>query len=327
MGPESSLVRGLVELLLRAALVGMFVTQVWAAGHRIKGRRFLPEAAPRRVPWSWMGVVLVISLYLVLSLGVRVSYEWVRVAPAAPALKPADEGAPAAQPAIPGNGLTFEEQLILVTAVNALAIVLVPLILRLSSGATLEDLGLSLRHGRRDAFVGFVAFFLVAPWVYAVNAVAILLFTPRHHPLESMIREGLSPGVVGIAVVSAVIFAPAAEELIFRGVLLGWLSNPETPPSQSPHPVEGESPSLVEKPPPPSSDRLKVVPNEWTAIVASALPFALVHMTEMPAPFAIFVLALALGLLARRTGGLVAPLVLHGMFNGFSTMMLLASML
>jgi membrane protease YdiL (CAAX protease family) len=47
----------------------------------------------------------------------------------------------------------------------------------------------------------------------------------------------------------------------------------------------------------------------------------------MPAPVPIFVLAIALGYLTRRTGSLVPALTLHALFNGFSTMMLIGSIL
>ena len=47
--------------------------------------------------------------------------------------------------------------------------------------------------------------------------------------------------------------------------------------------------------------------------------FALAHYDQMPAPIPIFVLALVLGWLYEVTGSLVASAVLHTLFNGFNT--------
>ena len=169
--------------------------------------------------------------------------------------------------------------------------------------ASFDDLGLTTRDFLRNVNTGLVGFLLVAPWVYAVNAAAVFIYPQTKHPLESMLREGLSPSAVLLAIVSAVFLAPAAEELIFRGVLLGWMSKPR----------DGEETSLSTR------------SGDWAPIVLSSLLFAAVHASEMPAPFAIFILSLALGRIARTTGSLVGPLVLHSSFNAFSTLMLIAS--
>jgi len=51
-------------------------------------------------------------------------------------------------------------------------------------------------------------------------------------------------------------------------------------------------------------------------IYATALLFAAVHSSVWPSPIPLFFLALGLGFLAYRTQSLVAPMVLHGLFNG-----------
>ncbi|GAC1463197.1 MAG: hypothetical protein NVSMB9_00360 [Isosphaeraceae bacterium] len=55
--------------------------------------------------------------------------------------------------------------------------------------------------------------------------------------------------------------------------------------------------------------------------------FALVHAPQMPAPFAIFALSLALGTVYQRTGSLIAPFTLHALFNGFNTLLMVLSLL
>lgn len=303
------IVRDAIEWLLRVVIAGMLGAQVWAALQWLQGRRMLPSASPRGVPWSIRGLGLVMLLYVVLGLGVEIVFQYFKVA---------GEGEPAA---VVGEGpaeTTFAEKMVLVSVVNALTVVLVPLGLRIGSGARLSDLGLSCRDWGRDVMTGVVAFLVVSPWVYAVNGLALLAFPPSEHPLASMLKDGLSPVTLGVALASAVLFAPLAEELLFRGVLLGWLCNPSARPT-----LEGEARSDPEF----QNETVPKDSGDWKAIVASSLPFALLHATQMPAPFAIFVLSLALGLLARRTGGLVAPLVLHALFNGFSTMVLVGRML
>jgi membrane protease YdiL (CAAX protease family) len=58
-------------------------------------------------------------------------------------------------------------------------------------------------------------------------------------------------------------------------------------------------------------------------IYASALLFAAVHSFAWPSPVSLFVLALGLGYLRYRTQSLVAPIVLHALFNGISCVYLL----
>lgn len=59
------------------------------------------------------------------------------------------------------------------------------------------------------------------------------------------------------------------------------------------------------------------------AWVVPALLFAGVHYEQWPAPIPLFPLALALGLLYRRTASLVAPIAMHATFNALSTVVLI----
>ena len=58
-------------------------------------------------------------------------------------------------------------------------------------------------------------------------------------------------------------------------------------------------------------------------VIGSAALFAAVHANVWPSPVPLFVLALGLGCLAARTRSLVAPVVVHGLFNGVSAVYLL----
>ena len=91
-------------------------------------------------------------------------------------------------------------------------------------------------------------------------------------------------GFAGLAltITAVVIFAPIAEELVFRGAVLGLLA-----------------------------DRI----GQWPAILVSAGLFAASHIEPwifMPT----FVLGIALGWLARGRGSLAGAIVLHALYNG-----------
>lgn len=88
----------------------------------------------------------------------------------------------------------------------------------------------------------------------------------------------------------AVVAAPVVEELLFRGVLLPVLAR-----------------------------HLGVRP----ALVLVALLFAVVHGLAMPAAVIFFILSIAFSLAYIYRGSLVAPVVMHAVFNGMTMLVLL----
>jgi hypothetical protein len=206
-----------------------------------------------------------------------------------------------------------------------------------------------------------------------INALAVHFWKVNHHPVEQMIRANSSPPVVILAFVSAVILAPLAEELVFRGVIQGWLTRLfeerqdrrdllELHPSDLLPPTEELGVLWEERPD--RRDPLEIHPSDplppteevgvlWTIPApelrvgmpwpvpedrprsrwASAMPiiitsilFAAVHLPQWPAPIAIFVLSVALGVLYQRTGSLVPSITLHAVFNGVATIFLFTSL-
>jgi len=63
------------------------------------------------------------------------------------------------------------------------------------------------------------------------------------------------------------------------------------------------------------------------AITLTSLGFAALHAPQWPAPIPLFLLALGLGVVHQRTGSLIAPICMHAIFNGFSTLMLFSATL
>jgi membrane protease YdiL (CAAX protease family) len=152
-----------------------------------------------------------------------------------------------------------------------------------------------------------------------------------------MMRARQDAGTSTLAFLGAVILAPAAEELLFRGVLLGALASIRMP-NSNPHPTttepaasEIESAETKESSPEPdpivdTTDRGGSSVGFWCANITISVIFAMMHGPIWPSPIPLFLLSLALGVLYRRTGGIAAPIGLHMVFNGVSTLMLQLSL-
>jgi membrane protease YdiL (CAAX protease family) len=315
--------------LLGSALLGAWL---WALASLAAGRSLLPRRAVVPVPWGGATVLLMFLIWLVIN----------RVAGT---LLDATGGAKQTPPDV---------LLRIMSLVNVATLVALPPALRLVAGARPEHFGLG-RGAAPGAELarGVVAGLIVTPAVYAVNFLAVQVWPPRRHPVEEMIRADPSGRVALMAFVSAVLLAPATEELLFRGILQGWLvrlwGRLQDRPSPPPEVVGAESPGSAPEVPavaplpapdrsspraapatlpdlrPPDGDAAgEAVP--WPGLLTS-LVFAAIHSTEWPAPIPIFVLSLALGAVYQRTGGLLAPFALHATFNGFSTLLLLVALL
>jgi membrane protease YdiL (CAAX protease family) len=314
----------LVPLALLMMAVAMMRAWAWAIRRLAERRPLLPPAKLRDVPWGVGSVALVLLAWIVVNFGVANGY-----------IVLADRGAPKAQP------FSFTEQMVLVSLINAAVLVIVPALLRATSGARPADLGLRGDGLVAQARVGATAFLLMSPVVYALNGAASWVWRPHKHPLEEMVRTDLTPGIVDLAILSAVVLAPAAEELIFRGVIQAWLTRALRPLAQQTPPPDGPDlldlqPDLPEAlPAPPDASTLPAPPRgpllnpalaDVLPIVLTSAFFAGAHAAQWPAPLAIFLLSLGLGVVYQRTGSLVASFVTHALFNGLGTMLLLWTM-
>jgi membrane protease YdiL (CAAX protease family) len=191
---------------------------------------------------------------------------------------------------------------------------LTPLLLWATSGAQLGDLGLSRRDLGRNVVRGLAACALALPLVYLVQYGAVKIWKPRSHPVEQVVLAARSVRSVLVAACGAVVAAPLAEEILFRGVLLGALWKVG---SRDPQP----SPGVV----------LLAKPSAWsppTDLAANAvvsLIFAGLHADQWPAPIPLFVLSMGFGEVYRRSGSLVAAIAMHACFNGLSMAVLLVA--
>jgi membrane protease YdiL (CAAX protease family) len=206
MSPFAAFGLVLISLIICAALAGMVTAWIWAIGRLWKGQRLLPSAKPRAVPWGTGSVLLVLVVYVLINIGVALAY--LRMT-----------GALRGQ-----RKPTLAEQMTVVSLMNGLLLVVIPLSLRLTSRAPLSALGLESRGMARQALVGATAFLLASPVVYMVNLLAVTIWKQHKHPLEQMVMAEPNARILALAFLSAVVLAPAAEELLFRGIIQSWIA-------------------------------------------------------------------------------------------------------
>ena len=175
---------------------------------------------------------------------------------------------------------------------------------------------------------------------------------PEEHPILELLRQHPPAPVIGLLVTQAVLVAPLCEELFFRGAVQPWLAARPWGGSFAlilaafvgvlqrlvPEP-NFRDPSEVLSVLAPALFVLALVPlcralDGWPglvrwlpvgdpvarrqaarAIFGTAALFANVHAAVWPSPICLFVLALGLGWLAYRTQGIIAPMVMHMLFN------------
>jgi membrane protease YdiL (CAAX protease family) len=153
-----------------------------------------------------------------------------------------------------------------------------------------RGLGLSMRHWLWDSVRGVVGYLTVIPICIGLYCLVGLLW-PRtsedqHQLLQWLGRGGLSTGWRVLIVVSAVVLAPVAEELMFRGLLQSALR------------------------------RLGASP--WLAIAGASVIFAAFHWGQLKDMPALAALAVGLGYSYERTGRLYPSMLMHALFNAVS---------
>lgn len=165
-----------------------------------------------------------------------------------------------------------------------------------------------------------------------------LEWKPDSHPLEQSFKEGRVRVDEALFVVQAAVTAPWLEETLFRGALLPWLLGrrwrsglvmviallfaiAESASSSELGPLYFALMLFTGG----AVLRAKVRRHRRTigAIYSSATLFAVVHSSVWPTPIPLFVLGLGLGWLAVRTRSILAPTVVHALFNLVSVLFVL----
>lgn len=138
--------------------------------------------------------------------------------------------------------------------------------------------------------VGLLCQLLVLPLLYIV---LFSIFGEADVGAPARALAARTDGTIGVVVfvVFVAVAAPIAEELAFRGVLLGTLERMMSP---------------------------------VLALVVSSALFAIVHFQFVQFP-GLFVFGLAAGWLAQRTNGLLAPIAAHVAFNAVAAASVLSA--
>jgi membrane protease YdiL (CAAX protease family) len=103
------------------------------------------------------------------------------------------------------------------------------LVVRRYSGARLDQLGLTTRRLPANVILGYLGWLVLCPVVYAVSYLTTWLYLewtglpPDEHTLTELIQD-LHPVLEWLLLwFLAVVAAPVLEELLFRGLIQGWL--------------------------------------------------------------------------------------------------------
>jgi membrane protease YdiL (CAAX protease family) len=182
---------------------------LWVAAYRLATGRFLPWTTRRPVPWTFLDLLIVIFVATSLLIGIFTAVQGLRVAPA--------------------NGPVIQLQKHHIAAIadslwkiSAMAVAMLYLVAK--SGATWRDFGLSWRDLGGQVAIGMMAFVMLAPPVYAIQAAIVWYGKWKYeHPLIEMLQKSPDVGLFLLLAFSACVMAPLSEEWLFRSILQGWL--------------------------------------------------------------------------------------------------------
>ncbi len=279
--PQVSPLVLLVFLALLGSIVGAWI---WAILRLAFRQPVLPPLTPRVVPWGGKSVLAVVLVWVALQWAVQVGYV---TATHGRAPKPKDGG----------TVLAPVEMMTASALQNTATLIVIPLVLAALAGAGAGDFGVRSAGLGREVARGLVAYPLLAPFVFGAMAASIAIWKPIKHPLQDAIADQRSPGMAALLILAGVVLAPVGEELLFRGVLLGWLTRLALGVRRPPR-----AKLDVEGPPPPAEGGEVLAPAEsrpdlildesdaelssWPAIDARpnpyAAPRALVAAPEWP---------------------------------------------
>lgn len=178
-----------------------------------------------------------------------------------------------------------------------------------------DEIGFDNDRLGKDLLIGIVAFFMIIPFVMAVQLLLQKLVPYEHSTLDMLTGE-FDWFLHATAWISAGFVAPIFEEVFYRGLLIGWLHRVLV----TGKPLgdfkkkndDGEEVKMENKP-------LMAEPMaSWVAITISSLLFAAAHIGQGAAPVPLFILAMALGFIYRRTGSITACIVVHFLLNAYT---------
>lgn len=215
---------------------------------------------------------------------------------------------------------------------------------RLTAGEQLPWIGLI--PNARDLRHGLLLGIACVPLLYIVQGflqyllVQVFQQPQIEHPLIDMLRKNKGADQELVAelflwvAVSVTVLAPILEELLFRGLLQGWLRAKYQAMAQRilgvDHGAIAPPTRDTENPYQASQLHLHSTPAEvqrrrlttWAPIFIASMAFSLAHATHGPAPIPLFFFSLALGYVYEKTGRLAPSIIAHLLLNLTTTIML-----
>jgi len=258
-------------VILALLAVGLCVLVVWIVRRAARPSKLLLRRAPGR-PNHLTVIHVIIPLVL-----------WLLVTDGVMRLAGKKDGVPA-DPRAELIGHLVSQAIWLAAALIAAA--------RSFRGGLRRGLGLSPRRWLWDGLRALLGYLAVLPPCLGL----FLLFShivPLEHQHEHAMLEHLrtqSAPWKAVIVLSAVVLAPLAEEVFFRGLVQSMLR--------------------------------RYLRSPWAAILIAAAAFTAIHYPYVHTMPTLFVLAVALGYNYERTGRLLAPILIHAIFNAVNILVL-----
>jgi membrane protease YdiL (CAAX protease family) len=215
---------------------------------------------------------------------------------------------------------------------------------RITNGEAIPWIGLIPNW--RDLRNGLLLGVACVPLLYIMQGflqylLVVVFQQPRvEHPLIELVRKnkdaesGLVTELMAWIALSVTVIAPVLEELLFRGLLQGWirakyqvvtgkmLATPSgvenVPRPETNNPYQASQVRLLTNPAELQRRRLTT----WAPIFMASMAFALVHAGHGPAPIPLFFFSMALGYVYEKTGRLAPSIIAHLMLNLCTTIML-----
>jgi membrane protease YdiL (CAAX protease family) len=93
----------------------------------------------------------------------------------------------------------------------------------LRTGSRPHHYGMSWARWPANLTLGIITFLLATPLVHAIHATMMQIFPPNDHALVHLGKQGIDDWEWALLAFQASVAAALLEELVFRGILLGWL--------------------------------------------------------------------------------------------------------
>lgn len=319
--------RALIWLIVSVLVGGLVLAGLWTLR---RGRQLLPPRTCTLTPWTLGELLLAIVVFV----GVPVlTFQLVRVLGFFRWYHGADPD--------PNNVLDFFRADLWITLLAPLTICAILCLLRLTSNTRPWHVGFARKRGADNTALAYLWWLAAAPATLAVHYLVLHLYQsvfaaePAPHLLQKLAATDLTPTEWLLLVLKAGVWAPVLEEFLFRGLMLPWAVRtwwgglacagaavvlPLLSPNLRTGPLVFSA--LLAAPVLLALRRNPAEQAHW-ANWSVALLFAMLHASVWPTPIPLFVLGLWLGWLQQRTQSLWGPIIVHGLFNGFSTLLLL----